>query len=62
MFKILFFAAIAAVIYFGWRSVRMKQMELESSRKIVRNITLVEVCNFIDQVSPGFPGGAPLQQ
>ena len=29
MFKILFFAAIAAVIYFGWRSVRMKQMELE---------------------------------
>ena len=27
MFKILFFAAIAAVIYFGWRSVRMKQME-----------------------------------
>ena len=29
MFKILFFAAIAAVIYFGWRSVRMKQMELD---------------------------------
>ena len=29
MFKILFFAAIAAVIYLGWRSVRMKQMELE---------------------------------
>ena len=31
MFKILFFAAIAAVIYFGWRSVRMKQMEGEKS-------------------------------
>ena len=29
MFRILFFVAIAAVIYFGWRPMRMKQIELE---------------------------------
>ncbi len=29
MFKILFFAAIFAAIYFGWRSMRMKQIRLE---------------------------------
>lgn len=29
MFKILFFAAIFAAVYFGWRSMRMKQIRLE---------------------------------